>query len=33
LLQQERGASMTQVVEAGALREPGALERALEGAV
>jgi hypothetical protein len=32
LLQQERGASVTQIVEAGALREPGVLERVFEGA-
>jgi hypothetical protein len=33
LFQQERGAGVPQVVEAGALREPGALERSLESAV
>jgi hypothetical protein len=33
LFQQERGAGVPQVVEAGTLREPGALERSLESAV
>ncbi len=33
LFQQERGAGVPQVVEAGALREPRALERSLESAV
>jgi hypothetical protein len=33
LLQQERGASMPQIVKASAFREPCALERGLESAV
>ena len=33
LLQQERRASVPQVVKAGAFREPGALQRGLESAV